>query len=724
MNIINRRNFFKKTLVAGVTSFVSIKSLEAFATANIDLPFDDESLEKSNLIHAPDDPMQWQSWRKELAQWKKKKQDQLNYDGSSYRSKNFEWVTSTFSCGFIMMCDQEFYDYQKNEYTIDHLIEEGKLRYGGYDSIVLWHAYPRIGLDDKNQFDFYRDMPHGLNGLNKVVKQFHKKNVKVFINYKPWDTGTRREPKPDIEMLIDIIKAIDADGIFLDTMSDAPEFREKLDVAKPGLVMESEISLPVEHIHSHHMSWAQWFRDSVVPGVYRNKWFEHRHMQHAIARWDNDKSPQLQTAWMNGSGKMIWENIFGQWIGWNERDKSTYRSMYSIQHYYSDLFSGDGWIPLSHESPVSGVYISSWQSQGIRLWTLINRNEFPVEGRLMKTKTQVECSYFDLVKGEELNCNIEDGMILLSGRIGSRGIGCFLEIADLKIDKDFTVFLTKQKEIFKLSSDDTTIPIKNNQLISPGETVKHSAPLEGMVEVPAASLTLNMEYTLREVGSYGNIQDHLAISARNRQFEPVKITKKAEITRFAIDKTPVTNQMFKEFITSSGYEPPYSVNFLRHWTNGQIPSGKEDHPVVYIDLEDARAYARWAKKRLPTEFEWQFAAQGKEALDYPWGNELEDNKYNKNTNGETTSVKAFPQGISPYGCYDMCGNTWEWTESEYSDGRTRFVMLKGGSCFKAEGSHWYMDGGIQKTGFFAKMLMMWSGLDRFGTVGFRCVVDL
>lgn len=724
MNPINRRNFFEKTFAVGVTTFISINSLEAFASTNQDSPFKDELMDKNDIIPAPDDPTQWSSWREALHQWKIKKRAELNYDGSSYRSKPFEWVSSAFSCCFIMMCDAEFYDYQKNEYTINHLIKEGKLRYGGYDSVVLWHAYPRIGLDDRNQFDFYREMPHGLAGLKNVVKQFHQTNIKVFIDYNPWDTGTRREQNSDIDVLIDIIKSIDADGIFLDTMKDAPDFRAKLDVVKPGLVMEGEIALPLEHIESHHLSWAQWFKDSKVPGVYRNKWFEPCHMQHAIDRWSNDKTPQLHAAWMNGSGIMIWENIFGQWIGWSERDKTIYRTMYAIQHHYHDLFSGDGWTPLSQESFVSGVYINLWEDEGIQLWTLVNRNEYPVHGVIMKTAVKKEMRYFDLVKGEEFNTEIENGTISFSGNICNRGIASFLSIAKTKINTDFENFLSKQRENFRSASDDTSIPLKNNQLIKAKETVKHSSLLKGMVVVPDASLKLNLEFTLREIGAYCNIQDYIAISASNKQFLPYHITKEVEINKFAIDETPITNDQFKEFIDGSGYKPRIRENFLKHWKNGQIPSGQEDHPVVYVDLEDARAYAKWAGKRLPSEFEWQFAAQGTNALNYPWGNEMEKNKCNPNTNGETTSVKAFPDGISPFGCYDMCGNTWEWTESEYSDGRSRFVMLKGGSCYKAKGSVWYTDGGPQKNNFIAKMLLMWPGLDRCATVGFRCAIDL
>jgi formylglycine-generating enzyme required for sulfatase activity len=186
----------------------------------------------------------------------------------------------------------------------------------------------------------------------------------------------------------------------------------------------------------------------------------------------------------------------------------------------------------------------------------------------------------------------------------------------------------------------------------------------------------------------------------------------------------VTNLQFRDFLDDSGYTPVVGNNFLKHWINGKLPQGKEDHPVVYVDTGDARAYAEWAGKRLPTEYEWQLAAQGPDSCLYPWGNEMESGRCNENTNGETSSVYAFPRGGSAFGCLDMSGNTWELTGNEYSDGRTRFIMLKGGSCYKASGSEWYFDGGPHKNNFVAKMLLIWPGLDRCSTVGFRCAVDL
>jgi formylglycine-generating enzyme required for sulfatase activity len=196
-----------------------------------------------------------------------------------------------------------------------------------------------------------------------------------------------------------------------------------------------------------------------------------------------------------------------------------------------------------------------------------------------------------------------------------------------------------------------------------------------------------------------------------------------ELSAYAIDLTPVTNAEYEEFLQASGYTPRVEDNFLKHWVDGRPPAGQEDHPVVYVDLNDARAYAEWAGKRLPSDAEWQYAAGGPERLRYPWGNRRESDRCNDGD--ATTSVRAFPDGRSPFGCYDMCGNTWEWTESEQTDdGRTRYSLIRGGSYFGAEGSGWYVKGGPQPSNRATKMLLVWPGLDRSSTIGFRCVVDV
>jgi formylglycine-generating enzyme required for sulfatase activity len=233
---------------------------------------------------------------------------------------------------------------------------------------------------------------------------------------------------------------------------------------------------------------------------------------------------------------------------------------------------------------------------------------------------------------------------------------------------------------------------------------------------------MTVEFRVREVGFYPAWASRPITGAWLH--EKISFTREVSLAEFAMDKTPVTNGQFGEFLKSSGYRPTVRENFLKHWAKDAVPPGLEDHPVVYVTIEDARAYAVWAGKRLPTEEEWQHAAQGPSALVYPWGDSDNPARRNGGEKGGTTPVHAYPEGRSPFGIYDLCGNVWELTESEHSDGRNRFLMLKGGSYYQAAGSDWYFDGGPRPNRHLAKMLLFWPGLDRCATVGFRCAVDL
>jgi len=95
--------------------------------------------------------------------------------------------------------------------------------------------------------------------------------------------------------------------------------------------------------------------------------------------------------------------------------------------------------------------------------------------------------------------------------------------------------------------------------------------------------------------------------------------KKVAIDSFLIDKYPVTNAQYYEFIMRSGYRPADTTRYLKHWSSGMYRQGQDKYPVVYISYEDAKEYARWAEKRLPTEAEWQLAAQGTDMRKWPWG---------------------------------------------------------------------------------------------------------
>ena len=124
------------------------------------------------------------------------------------------------------------------------------------------------------------------------------------------------------------------------------------------------------------------------------------------------------------------------------------------------------------------------------------------------------------------------------------------------------------------------------------------------------------------------------------------------VKSFWIDKYPVTNAQFKKFVDATHYRPKDDLNFLHDWKDGTYPSGWENKPVTWVSLEDARAYAAWAGKRLPHEWEWQYAAQGTDGRTYPWGNDWKADAVPVPDQGRTMrgpdAVDAHPQGASPF----------------------------------------------------------------------------
>ncbi len=154
-----------------------------------------------------------------------------------------------------------------------------------------------------------------------------------------------------------------------------------------------------------------------------------------------------------------------------------------------------------------------------------------------------------------------------------------------------------------------------------------------------------------------------------------------DVEQFEIGVYPVTNAQYLRFILDTDYEPP------KDWQenselNYEIYSDKGDHPVVWVSCEDADAYADYIGGRLPTFEEWQYASRGTDDRLFPWGNEIDIPRCNTAELGAegTTPVGMFKDGVSPFGCYDMLGNVWEWTKTPY-DEKGDFHVACGGAWY-------------------------------------------
>jgi gamma-glutamyl hercynylcysteine S-oxide synthase len=259
------------------------------------------------------------------------------------------------------------------------------------------------------------------------------------------------------------------------------------------------------------------------------------------------------------------------------------------------------------------------------------------------------------------------------------------------------------------------------ELVTITQTKPAANPPPGMVLIPAAIYDFQVSGIEIEGDNDIGVDVQYPWEDSPRRHHKHTIRIKA----FYFDRFLVTNSGFKKFLDATGYHPLDDYNFLKDWTNGTYPEGWANKPVTWVSLEDARAYCRWAGKRLPHEWEWQYAAQGVDGRLYPWGNEWNAEAVpppdKRRVMREPTDVNAYPKGASPFQVLDLTGNVWQWTD-EYRDDHTRAAILRGGSYYQTQGSMWYFPQAY-KLNEHGKLLLMAPGKDRAGTLGFRCVVD-
>lgn len=204
-------------------------------------------------------------------------------------------------------------------------------------------------------------------------------------------------------------------------------------------------------------------------------------------------------------------------------------------------------------------------------------------------------------------------------------------------------------------------------------------PPEGMVYVPAGKFPMGTDQGDGTDDNQANNTPLVNNDARPQH----SVTTKA----FFLDKTEVTNAQYKNFCDETKYPMP------PQWVNGNFPDGQAEYPVTRITWYEARAYANWAGKRLPTEAEWEHAARGTDLRLYPWGNDW-SNQYLVWESGPTR-VGSKPAGASPYGALDMAGNVGEWVNDWFDAypgnpikqpdfGTKKYKVVRGGAWYGSQ----------------------------------------
>jgi len=709
-------------------------------------------------------------WLADITHWRTERLIRIGFDPARYESPALKWAQSSFMQPQMMVHDRFFYDPLTHKYTVDRYLDDLDKRYGGIDAVLIWATYPNMGIDDRNQLDMVRSMPGGVEGVRTMVADFHRRGVRVLFPMMMWDEGTRDPGQTWPEALAHLMKQIDADGINGDTQDGVPlAFSLAAEKVDHPLAFEPEESPHDEEISWDVLNWGQ-YEFQFVPTVDRYRWLEPRHQVNIQGRWLRDKTDDLQFAFFNGEGWESWENVWGIWNGITPRDAEATRRVATIERAVAPFLVSNGWEPF-YPMRRYGVFASRWPLGEQTVFTIVNRNEYDVDEDQMAVPSTPGMRYFDLYHGVELTPKLSGNQAILEFDTEAHGYGAILATPTAP-DASIQTLLGKMKLMTAqpLAGFSHEWKTFGQQLVEIAPTKPLSTAPAGMIRIDGADFEFRVEGIEIEGTDDVGVDVQYPWENAPRRFHEHKMHLKP----YFIDKYPVTNSEFKKFLDATRYKPADDLNFLKDWQGGAYPEGWANKPVTWVSIEDARAYAQWAGKRLPHEWEWQYAAQGPGDRVYPWGScdwerpasragvptsiassGISPSPAINSSSGTATTqspatqasacnwidpkdapapfadrgramlaasdVDAHPNGASPYGVMDMVGNVWQWTD-EYVDDHTRAAILRGGSHYRPLGSIWYFPQAYRNSQH-GKLLLMAPSYDRSGAVGFRCAVD-
>jgi len=337
-------------------------------------------------------------------------------DLTEYQRPDLQWYRKVLYQHFTFAYSREVFDYETQRFDANKLLKAG-LEFGGYDSVLLWYQYPRLGVDERKQWDFNRDIPGGMAGMRSFTQECHKQGVRVFLPYKPWDVRYDETPASLVDNIVEVVRETEIDGIWFDTMDSVPEgFREKIDAVRPGVLFCTEVHpaliKSIETITGH---WDQFFDEVTMPHCYLLRYLFPENNAPITSRWKigESKDMLIDRAIFNGTGFAIWQDIFGAWLPFSADQRGKLKRWKSILLEHFDTYFCSRPIPL-YPVQQHGLYANRFCADdgSEAIYSLYNASELPIDGTLLVVEDS-----FRSMRELWANSPLSDNNGVIQGRI-------------------------------------------------------------------------------------------------------------------------------------------------------------------------------------------------------------------------------------------------------------------------------------------------------------------
>jgi len=257
-------------------------------------------------------------WRAAFSWWRDRLRSEL--DLSHYQRPGHAEYRKKVVGHFTMAFDHEFYDPVENRYRLQDLLARGEREFGGYDSLLFWHGYPRLGVDPRDEWAMYQGLPGGLEGLRALVTEANRQGVWVFLSFNPWDVIGHRDDLGAAQA--EVMARTGANGTYLDIMSGATErLRQTFDRVDPGIVFSSENRPSFAGLALSTGSQEDHEYVTEMPRLDLLRFVLPEHNISNTERMGRNRTNQIRNTIFNLVGFTVWEDIFGEInrYSWDER---------------------------------------------------------------------------------------------------------------------------------------------------------------------------------------------------------------------------------------------------------------------------------------------------------------------------------------------------------------------------------------------------------------------